>query len=290
MEPHTDSGPPASVPLAPTRRKSARGRLIVAAAAIILVALVISAIGYTLVGGTGSTSSPATTTTSSLPPANLLTNGGFATGDLQGWQSIPPYIPTVESSVVANGSSYAVRFQTSTNQGNVSSPCLIQGIGCSALNTSTIYQSVSDVSVSNDTRFSLAVYPMFQYPSGFQISLEFTSTSAAVASGSSSSASSSTSGQNSAPDVVVFYLVLASSQQCSTYSRDLINSRPNAIAAVHCLSAQQGNWTSMSRDLASDLPPGVISSELNGSMLTVSISFAGANPTDAVYIDSLSLA
>jgi hypothetical protein len=262
--------------------------------AIILVALVIGAVGYVPVNDSSSSS-----ITTSAPSANLLTNGGFETGNLQGWQSIPPYIPTVESAVVENGSSYAARFQTSTNEGNASSPCLIQGIGCGALNTSTIYQNVPDVSVSNGTMFSLAVDPIFQYPSGFQISLEFSgpappapsSSTAVVSTAVVSTATStvSTSTQGPSLDVIVFYLVLASSQQCSTYSRDLVDAKPGAMVAVHCLSAPQGSWTLVTRDLATDLPAGVSPSDLTGSTLTLSISFAGADSGDTVYVDSFSV-
>jgi hypothetical protein len=253
-----------------------------------VVAFVIGAVGYVPVNNFSSSS-----ITTSAPSANLLTNGGFETGNLQGWQSIPPYIPTIESAVVENGSLYAARFQTSTNQGNASSPCLIQGIGCGALNTSTIYQNIPDVSASNGTRFSLAVDPIFQYPSGFQISLEFSGPAPSPSSTTSTSTSSATSTTSSqgrpSLDVIVFYLVVASSQQCSTYSRDLVASKPGATAAVHCLSAPQGGWTLVTRDLAADLPAGVSPSDLNGSTLTLSISFAGANPTDTVYVDSLSI-
>ncbi|MGH9920846.1 MAG: hypothetical protein ACRD6W_18500, partial [Nitrososphaerales archaeon] len=86
------------------------------------------------------------------------------------------------------------------------------------------------------------------------------------------------------------YLLRVSPQQCSTYGDHLLSSRPSGTsAAAHCLSAPQGSWTTFSRDMASDLPSGISPSELNNSMLTLSVSFAGANPTDEVYVGSLYL-
>ncbi len=180
--------------------------------------------------------------------------------------------------MVESGSSYAARFQTPTNDAKVSSPCLTQGVGCGHLNASTIYQNVYNVTVSEDTKFSLAVNPMFQYPSALQVSLDF---------GLSPSAASRTN----FTDVIVYYLVIASPQQCATYSQDLVNaSEPSTSAAAYCLSAQQGTWTLLSRNVTTDLPSGIEPSDLRGSLLTVSVSFAGAGPTDTVYVDSLSLA
>jgi hypothetical protein len=252
----------------PPRKKFTGGKRIIAV--ILVVVMVGGIIGYALTRG--SASSPER-------PVNLLTNGGFETGNLQGWQTVPPHLPTVESSVVENGSSsYAARFQTPTNDAKVSSPCLIGGVGCGSLNASTIYQNVYNVTVSEDAKFSLAVYPMFQYPSAFQVALEF-------------GLSSATSRANST-DVIIYYLVLASPQQCVSYSQDLVNAvaRATSAAAAHCLAARQGNWTLVSRDLATDLPSGIGPSDLRGSLLTVSISFAGAGSTDVVYVDSLFLA
>jgi hypothetical protein len=235
-------------------------------AAATVIAVLVAGAGYVLVADSGSAARP-----------NLLANGGFETGDLQGWQTVPPYLPAVESSIVAQGSSYAARFQTPTNDANVSSPCLTFGEGCGLLNVSTIYQSVNNLTVSGGARFSFAVYPAFQYPSAFQVALEF-------------GLSPSAAGQAGYSDVLVYYLVLASPQQCSTYSAHLLSSRPSGTsAATHCLSAPQGSWTLLSRDIASDLPSGITPSELESSMLTLSVSFAGASATDEVYVGSLYL-
>ena len=168
-----------------------------AVAAAIIIAVLVVGTGYILITDSGSSARP-----------NLLANGGFEAGDLRGWQTVPPYLPTVESSIVAKGSSYAARFQT-PNDANVSSPCLTVGEGCGLLNTSTIYQNVYNLTGSGGTGFSFAVYPAFQYPSAFQLTLEFgLSPSAAARTGYS--------------DVLVYYLVLASPQQCSSYSSDLL--------------------------------------------------------------------
>jgi hypothetical protein len=260
-----DSSEPPPTPPAPSpvEKGVMRGRAVVAVFVIVVVA--IGGIAYVVV------------TDSAARPPNLFANGGFERGNLQGWQTVPPYLPTVESSIVAKGSSHAARFQTPTNDPRLSSPCLTVGVGCGVLNTSTIYQNVYNLTVSGGTRFSFAVYPAFQYPSAFQMALEFgLSPSAATRAGYS--------------DVLVYYLVLASPQQCSTYSSDLLRTRPPATsAATQCLSAQQGSWTLFDRKIASDLPSGIIPSELDGSMMTLSVSFAGANATDEAYVGSLYL-
>jgi len=257
------SEPPTPSAAGPVQEGVTRGRA--AVAAVVIVVLVVGGIGYFVF------------TDSAARPPDVLANGGFETGSLQGWQTVPPYLPTVESSIVAKGSSYAARFQTPTNDANVSSPCLTVGVGCSLLNTSTIYQNVYNLTVSESTGFSLAVYPAFQYPSAFQVALEF-------------GLSPSAAGQTGYSDVLVYYLVLASPQQCSTYSSDLLRSRPlGTSASTHCLSAQQGGWTLFGRDMASDLPSGISPSQLDGSMLTLSVSFAGASATDEAYVGSLYL-
>lgn len=257
------SEPQTSSAASPVQKSRRGGKVVVAVVIIVLIAT--GGIGYAVL------------TNSAARPPNLLANGGFETGSLQGWQTVPPYVPAVESSTVAKGSSYAALFQTPTNDPNVSSPCLTVGTGCGLLNTSTIYQNVYNLTVSKSTKFSLAVYQAFQYPSAFQVALEFgLSPSAARQSGYSA--------------VVVYYLVLASPQQCSTYSSDLLRNRQAGTdAATHCLSAQQGGWTLFGRDMASDLPSGVGPSQLDGSMLTLSVSFAGAGATDKAYVGSLYL-
>jgi hypothetical protein len=248
----------------PGKKRITRRRAAVAAAAIVAV-LVVGA-GYVLVADSGSSAGP-----------NLFANGGFETGDLGGWQTVPPYLPTVGSSTVPNGSSYAARFQTPTNDANASSPCLTAGEDCGIMNISTIYQNIYNLTPSRGTTFSLAVYPAFQYPSVFQVALEF-------------GLSPSAAGQAGYSYVLVYYLVLASPQQCSTYSAHLLNTLPQGTsAAAHCLSAPQGSWTLFNRDMASDLPSGIGPSELDGSMMTLSVSFAGANATDEVYVGSLYL-
>ena len=257
--------PPAPSAASPVQKGgSTRGRAVLAV--LVILVLVIGGIAYVVVADS-----------SAARPPNLFANGGFETGNLQGWKTVPPYLPTVESSTVPKGSSHAARFQTPTNDPRLSSPCLTVGVGCALLNTSTIYQNVYNLTVSQSTSFSFAVYPAFQFPSAFQMSLEFgLSPSAATRTGYS--------------DVLVYYLVLASPPQCSTYSSDLLRSRPpGTSAATHCLSTLQGSWTPFERDVASDLPPGISPSDLDGSMLTLSVSFAGAGATDEVYVGSLYL-
>ncbi len=251
---------------APPVQRGIRPRTAIIVAVVIIV-LAVAGIEYIFVTGEGPF----------FRPPNLLANGGFHSGDLQGWQSVPPYLPAVESSVVARGSSYAARFQTPTNNASVSGPCLTLGTRCGLLNVSTIYQTIGNLTVAGNSRFSLAVNPSFQYPSAFQVTLEF---------GLSPSAANRTGYS----DVFVYYLVLASSQQCSTYSGYLLSSVPaGATAAAHCLSAPQGAWTSFSRGLVSDLPSGISRPDLARSTMTISVSFAGAGPTDEIYVDALYL-
>jgi len=250
----TDTTLPGSVPPKASRRKLAAGALIV------IVVVVGALTGYVLeVRGS---SSP-----------DLLTNGGFETG-LQGWAYDRPPLPTIESSVV-HGGSYAALFQTPTNDPQTTSPCLLHGEGCAQMNTSTIFQEVSNVTVSGGTRFSMAVDPMFQYPSGLQVSLEFGLSSTAKA-------------RTNSTAVILFYEIDASSQQCANYSQAIVNSSARATrVAVHCLAAPQGSWTMLSRHVSSDLPSGVDASELDNSLLIMSVSFAGAGPNDLVYVDSI---
>jgi hypothetical protein len=255
--------PPSPSAASPIQKGGTRGRAVVAI--VVILVLVIGGIAFVV------------TDLSAARPPNLFANGGFQTGNLQGWQTVPPYLPTVESSMVEKGSSHAARFQTPTNDPTLSSPCLTVGVGCGVLNTSTIYQNVYNLTVSQGTGFSFAVYPAFQFPSAFQMALEF---------GLSPAAATRTGYSN----VLVYYLVLASPQQCSTYSSDLLRSRPPATSAsTYCLSTPQGSWTPFKRDIASDLPSGISPSELDGSMLTLSVSFAGASGTDEVYVGSLYL-
>jgi hypothetical protein len=243
-------------------RKGGRGRRLVLAA-IVLVVVAAAGAGYALTRGP--------------PPVNLLTDGGFSDGSLQGWQTVPPYLPAVESAVVAKGSAYAARFQTTTNDPAVAGPCLTRGTDCGVLNVSTIYQSVEDLTVSGGTRFSIAVYPMFQPPSAFQVTFEFGLSPSAV-------------GRTGYTDVLLFYVVVATPQQCSSYGGYLVQSIPRGTtAASHCLPAPQGSWSSFSRGIAADLPSGITAADLEGSALTVSVSFAGAGPADEIYVDAMSL-
>ena len=231
---------------------------------VIIVVLVVGGVTYVLLDGSTSSKS-----------ANLLANAGFETGDLRGWQTLPTYPPAIESTIVPGGASHAARFQTPTNDPAVSGPCLTSGSQCGLLNVSTIYQNINNFTLSQGAKFSLAVDPAFQYPSAFQVTLEFGLSPSAVS-------------QTGHSDVFVYYLVLASSQQCTTYSGYLVRSSPSGTtAAVHCLTAPIGTWTSVSRQIGSDLPSGVTASELNGSQVTLSVSFAGASPTDQVYLGAL---
>ena len=63
-------------------------------AAIVIAVIVVGGAGYVLIAdsGWGSSARP-----------NRFANGAFEAGDLQGWQAVPPYLPTVESSNVAKG-------------------------------------------------------------------------------------------------------------------------------------------------------------------------------------------
>ena len=198
----------------------------------------------------------------SLPTGafNQITNGGFETGGLQGWQVNPSSPPTVESTTVQNGT-FAARFQT-TGNGQTLTQCTTKALQCSHLNSSTISQEVALASVSNGTLLSIAVNPQFQPPSVFQITLSWSS-----------------------PNATIYYLLTASSEQCTSYSHLLTGTASNESA--YCLSPQQGTWTFLTRNVAVDLPPATSRSALAGSTVSLSMSFAGGNSTDFVYVDSV---
>jgi hypothetical protein len=235
-----------------------RTRAIVAAIIIVVV----------VVGGIGLASTPSLAPSPRTEGGNLLINGGFETGDLQGWRNNSLLLPSVESAIVNNGT-HAARFETTSN-GNALSQCTLHALECALLNSSTISQDVSGVSISPNTTLSFALYPLFQYPSTFQVALDFGLSSL----------------QNS-KEVTIYYIFYASSDQCDTYSRLLVNS--SQYARAYCLSAQQGEWTVITRNLSNDIPSTLTPSDFRGSSLTISLSFAGGNSTDTAYVDSIFL-
>jgi len=195
---------------------------------------------------------------------NLLENGGFQTGDLSGWQN-SDITPAVESGLVDNAT-YAARFETTAN-GAALSQCTLHAQECATLNSSSISQSVSGLALSANTTLSLALYPSFKSPSIFQVTLSFTAPS------------------QSSPEATVYYVVAASPDQCDAYGKLLTNSTQNSQA--FCLQEQQGQWNVIARKISADLPAAPGQSALSGSVLTVSLSFAGANSTDVAYVDSV---
>lgn len=227
-----------------------------AIATVLVIAVVAAAVAFAL------SSSPAPSTRK----GSFLTNDGFETGDLSGWKTAGPLVPTVESTIVNNGT-YAARFETPGN-GNALDQCALQALGCSTVNSSTISQDVSGLAVSPNTTVSIALYPSFQSPAMFQMTLDF----APATLGS--------------PDVTIYYIFAASSQQCNTYSELVVNG--SGTARAFCLSAPQGGWTVFTRSVMGDLPTTLKPSDL-GSAMTLSLSFAGGNSTDAAYVDSMSL-
>jgi hypothetical protein len=227
--------------------------------AIIVIVVVLGGIGFVFANSLASSST--------TEGGNLLTNGGFETGDLRGWQSGYLLTPSVLSTIVKNGT-YAARFQTTSN-GDALSQCTLHALECELLNSSTISQDVSGVPISPDTRFSFALYPSFQYPSTFQITLVFQPS------------------QKNSSDITIYYIFHASSEQCDTYSQLLVNASQNARA--FCLPAQQGEWNVIARSISDDIPPALSLSALSGSSLTISLSFAGGNSSDLAHVDSVSL-
>ncbi len=197
---------------------------------------------------------------------NLLTNSEFETGDLRGWKPGNLLVPTVESNVVKNGT-YAARFQT-TGNGNSLAQCTQQALGCGTVNSSTISQDVYGVSVSPNATVSISLYPAFQPPSTFQMTLDF----APASPGS--------------PDITIYYIFSASPQQCETYSQLLVNA--SNYARAFCLPANQGEWNEISRSISNDIPTALKPADL-GSSLTLSLSFAGGEAADTAYVDSVSL-
>lgn len=230
----------------------------VVAAAVLIVVLV--GIGYVLTNDLTSSCKTAN--------GNLLANGGFETGDLRCWQNGGLLVPTVESTTVKDGT-YAARFETTSN-GDALSQCTLHALECSLLNSSTISQDVSGLSLSSNSTLSIALHPVFQYPSTFQMTLDF----------------GLSSRQNSS-DVMIYYIFHGSPGQCETYSQLLVNG--SRYARAFCLSAQLGEWTVITRTISTDIPPAIRLSDLSGSSLTLSLSFAGGNSTDTAYVDSVSI-
>ena len=203
---------------------------------------------------------------SSGSKGSLLTNGGFETGDLRGWRSGNLLVPTVESTVVDNGT-YATRFQTTSN-GDALAQCTQRALECSLLNSSTISQDLSGFTVSPNSTLSIALYPAFQPPSTFQMTLDFAPSSLG------------------SPGITIYYIFSASSEQCDAYSQLLVNA--SNYARAFCLPVQQGGWTVVTRNVTSDIPSTLEPSDL-GSSLTLSLSFAGGEVNDTIYVDSVSL-
>jgi hypothetical protein len=232
-------------------------------AVVILVVVFLAGIGYVLTNDLASSSAAS----SGSADGNLLTNGGFESGNLQGWQTLNLH-PTVESMIV-NGSKYAAMFETTSN-GLALSQCTMHALKCQLLNSSTISQAVSGVSISPSTRLSIALYSSFQSPSLFQVTLDF-----------------SPSSQQNSHEVIIYYIFYASSEQCDTYSQLLVNA--SQFARAFCLSAQQGGWTAITRNISNDIPSSLSTSDLSGSSLTLSLSFSGGNSTDTTYVDSVYL-
>ncbi|MDA4117558.1 MAG: hypothetical protein OK455_04360 [Thaumarchaeota archaeon] len=231
-------------------------------AVVILVVVFLAGIGYVLTNDLASSSAAS----SRSAGGNLLTNGGFESGNLQGWQT-SNLLPTVESTIV-NGSTYAAMFETTSN-GLTLSQCTMHALKCQLLNSSTISQAVSGVSISPSTRLSIALYSSFQSPSLFQVTLDL-----------------SPSSQHS-HEVIIYYIFYASSEQCDTYSQLLVNA--SQFARAFCLSAQQGEWNAITRNISNDIPSSLSTSDLSGSSLTLSLSFSGGNSTDTTYVDSVYL-
>lgn len=222
---------------------------------IVVIAVAVAAVAIAL------TSNP-----SSGPKDEFLTNGEFETSDLRGWNTGKTLVPTVESTMVNNGT-YAARFETTSN-GNVLAECTQQALDCAAVNSSTISQDISGFSLSPNSSLSIALYPAFQYPSIFQVTLDFAPSSPG------------------SPDITVYYVFSASPAQCDAYAQLLVNA--SATSRTLCLTLQQGTWNVVTRAISGDLPSSVTPSGL-GSSLTLSLSFAGGNSTDLIYVDSVSL-
>ena len=195
-----------------------------------------------------------------------MTNGGFETGGLQGWQEtgVPP---TVESSVAYNGA-FAARFETPPN-GPALTQCTLHAQQCALLNSSSISEDVSSLTISSNTTLSIALYPSFQSPSIFQVTLSFTLPSQRT------------------PAATLYYVAASSADQCNAYRALLTNATQNSSA--FCLDVLQGKWNLLTRNLSNDIPSPPGDSKLAGSTLTISLSFAGGNSTDYAYADSVRL-
>lgn len=224
-------------------------------AMVIGVAVVIAAVAVL----TGNLTGPG------QPKGNLLGNGGFESGNLNYWNG-GSLLPSVETTTVQNGT-HALRFQTTPN-GNSLAQCTQQAIACNTVNSSTISQDVSGLPLSPNSTVSIGVYPDFQAPSTFQMTLDIAPASLG------------------SPSVTLYYIFAASPAQCATYSQLVVNG--SSYSRAFCLSPPQGAWTTISRTLFEDLPTTLKPTYL-GSSLTLSLSFAGGNASDTIYVDSVSL-
>ena len=241
---------------------------------VIVVILVAGAAAYVAANSSILTSSFPGVTTSEITSVaatggvNLLSNGGFETGNLQGWGSLNGLLPTVEQTNTYR-SAYDLRFQTPANGQNLVQ-CTDFSLGCGSINVSTIYQKLVITSASRATNFSIAINPQFQYPAGLQITLAF-----------------ALPADPDAQNATIYYVFYQSTQQCQAYSK-IVLSGNSFHKTFFCLTIPQGQWSLMERSLAQDLASNIISpAYLDGSTLTLSVSFAGGNSTDSAYVGSV---
>lgn len=219
---------------------------------------------------TSRSSSPSVATSSSTTPANvnLLPNGGFEAGNLSGWNVRNNYVPQVVSTGLKN-MTYAAEFQTPGN-GQDLVQCTTLNLDCGKLNVSTIFDVLPLSSVSRRANFSFAVDPSFSYPSGLQITLSFVLKS-----------------NPDAQNATIFYLLYTDMQQCESYA-SILTSYNTYHTTIFCLAVPQGQWTTVERSMARDLASSINNpSYLDGTTLTLSISFAGGNATDKMSLGSV---
>jgi hypothetical protein len=214
-----------------------------------------------------STSKTSSSATSSIAgDVNLLANGGFETGNLSGWSNSSDYRPIVGPG--EGNATFAATFETPAN-GQDLTLCTTYSAECGSLNVSTISQRFVVASVNRQTSFSFAMNPKFSYPAGLQITLSFLRPS-----------------DPDAQNATIFYLFYASPQQCENYTQILAGYN-TFHTSIYCLTVPQGEWTTMTRNIASDLASTVGPAYLDGSTLTLSFSFAGGNSTDKTSIGSV---